>query len=70
LNILGRDGGEGLDLDPLGRVVDPDQDKFCLPFAWAEGVDNVIPQVANSHGDTMLWSALGSRWDRDRILGT
>lgn len=41
MNIFSRDGGEGLGFDPLGEVVDPDQEKLCLPFAQAEWVDNV-----------------------------
>jgi len=32
LNILGRDRGGGLRFNPLGEVVDPNQEKLCLPF--------------------------------------
>jgi len=40
-NILCRDGGEGLDLDPLGEVVDPNQEKLSLFFARAKGAEDV-----------------------------
>jgi len=49
-NILGRDGGEGLNLDPLGEVVDPNQDKLGLFFARARGADDV-----HSPDDERLW---------------
>jgi len=41
LDILGQDGGEGLDIDPFGEIIHPDQGKFCLFFAQAEGIDDV-----------------------------
>ena len=40
LDILGHNGGEGLDFDLLGEVVDSDKEKFCLPFARAEGIND------------------------------
>jgi len=51
LDILRLDGSEGLDLGPFGEIVDSDQEKLCLPIAWAEGT---ITQMANGHGDTIL----------------
>jgi len=39
--VFGRNGGEGFDLDPFGEVMHPDQEKFCMSFAWAEGSDDV-----------------------------
>ena len=41
LDVLGRDGGEGLDLDPFGEIIHSDQEEFCLPFSRAEGIDDV-----------------------------
>jgi len=37
LNILGRNGGEGLDLNPLGEVIHLDEEEFGL----AEGTNDV-----------------------------
>jgi len=31
-DVLGREGGEGLGLDPFGEVVNSDQEEFCLSF--------------------------------------
>ena len=61
LDVLGLDGGEGLDFDPFGEVVHSDQEEFCFPFSQADGTDDVHSQMVNGHGDTMLWSVSGLR---------
>jgi len=60
-NILGRDGGKGLDLYPCGEIIYPDQEEFSLSLAWLKGPMMSILRMANDHEDTMLWSVSGLR---------
>jgi len=41
LDILGGDWCEGLDLDPLGKVINLDQEELGLPFSRAEQTDYI-----------------------------
>jgi len=33
LDVLGRDEGKGLNLNPFGEIIHFDQEEFCLPFS-------------------------------------
>jgi len=43
LNIFGRDGCKGFDLNPFGEVVDSHQEELGLPFSWDNETDYVHP---------------------------
>ena len=61
-HVFGKDGHEWFGLDPFGKIVDSDQEDFCLSFSYGEGTDNVHPQMANDHGDVVLCITSGLRW--------
>jgi len=70
LDVLGRNGGEGLDLDPFGEVIHPDQEEFRLPFARAEGIDDVHSPYGEQPWRHHVVECLGLEMGQGAILLT
>jgi len=42
-HFFGRNGHEWLSLDPFGKIVDSNQEEFCLTLSWGKGTYDVHP---------------------------